>query len=189
MTREQILAMAAAQAEDNLRRFAGCVAATLRWEGGYVDHPQDPGGCTNRGITRATLERWRRAPTTCDDVRDLTEQEARKIYRAHYWNAVQGDALPDGIDLVVFDFAVNSGRRRAVQFLQRQLGVEEDGAIGPVTLAAVHAVNASSAFILQFQDARLDFLRGLDGWGAFGVGWENRVYDIRTRALRMAGPG
>lgn len=189
MTAAEILAIAAAQAEDQLRRFAACVAVTLRWEGGYVDHPKDPGGCTNHGITRATLERWRRAPVTCDDVRALTVAEARGIYRAHYWNALQADALPDGLDLAVFDFAVNSGRRRAAEFLQRQLGVEDDGVIGPVTLAAAHGVTHHTAFIVQFQDARMDFLRGLDGWEAFGAGWANRVVDIRGAALRMVSAG
>lgn len=181
--------LAAGLAEDNLRRFAACVTATLRWEGGYVDHPKDPGGCTNLGITRATLERWRREPTTCDDVRALTLAEARGIYRAHYWNAVMGDALPAGIDLAVFDFAVNSGRRRSVQVLQRQLGVEDDGVMGPVTLAAVHAVDHLNTFLVQFQHSRMEFLRGLETWAEFGAGWANRVVDIRTRALRMAVAG
>ena len=189
MTRAEILAIAAAQAEDQLRRFAACVAVTLRWEGGYVDHPKDPGGCTNHGITRATLERWRRAPTSCDDVRALTEKEAQAIYRAHYWNAVQGDALPDGIDLVVFDFAVNSGRRRAAQFLQRQLGVEDDGVIGPVTLAAAHGVRRPRDFIGEYQDARWDFLQGLEGYATFGQGWDNRVSDVGMHALRMVPVG
>ena len=189
MTRAEILAIAAAQAEDQLRRFAACVAVTLRWEGGYVDHPKDPGGCTNHGITRATLERWRREPTTCDDVRALAEKEARAIYRAHYWNAVQADALPDGLDLCVFDFAVNSGRRRAVQFLQRQLGVEDDGVIGPVTLAAAAGVNDHPAFVEEYQAERLEFLHGLDGWATFGGGWLNRVQDIRKHALRMVPVG
>lgn len=166
-------------------RFAACVADVLRHEGGYVDHPADPGGCTNHGITRATLAAWRRKPVTCAAVAALDGAEARAIYRAHYWNAVRGDDLPSGLDLVVFDAAVNSGRRRAVSWLQQAVGAEPDGAIGPRTLAAVRAVNDRPALIRRLCALRLDFLRRLPTWPDFGRGWQRRVDAVLHRALTL----
>lgn len=166
-------------------RFHACVAEVLGHEGGYVYHPRDPGGCTNFGITRATLEAWRRAPVACADVRAMDVAEARAIYRAHYWNAVRGDDLPAGIDLCVFDAAVNSGRRRAAQWLQHVLGVGADGAIGPVTLGALRRVNDRRTLVHRLGDVRLAFLRDLDTWPDFGRGWTNRVRAVRAAALRM----
>jgi lysozyme family protein len=168
-------------------RFAACVAEVLRHEGGYVDHPRDPGGCTNRGITRRTLEGWRREPVTCEDVRALTEAEARAICRAHYWNAVHGDELPAGIDLVTFDAAVNSGRRRAALWLQQALGVAADGVIGPRTLRAARGANDRATIITRACDLRLAVLRGLETWPDFGRGWSRRVREVRAAALVMAG--
>jgi lysozyme family protein len=170
-------------------RFAACVAEVLRHEGGYVDHPRDPGGCTNRGITRRTLEGWRREPVTCADVRALTEAEARAIYRAHYWNTVHGDEVPAGIDLVTFDAAVNSGRRRAALWLQQALGVTADGVIGPRTLRAARGANDRAAIIARACELRLAFLRSLDTWPHFGRGWSRRVREVRATALAMAGAG
>ena len=166
-------------------RFAACVAEVLRQEGGYVDHPADPGGCTNRGITRATLAAWHRMPVTCAAVAALGEVEARAIYRAHYWNAVRGDDLPPGLDLAVLDAAVNSGRRRAVGWLQQAVGVGPDGAIGPRTLTAVRAMNDRPALIRRLCALRLDFLRGLATWPDFGRGWQRRVDAVRDRALTL----
>jgi lysozyme family protein len=171
--------------DDASMRFARCVAEVLRHEGGFVNHPRDPGGATNRGITQATLADWRGVPVTAEDVRALTEKEAREIYRARYWNAIQGDALPAGLDLAVFDFAVNSGPGRAVRSLQWHLGVHADGAIGPVTLAAVRKINAAR-LAGDLCRARLAWLRGLPTWDAFGKGWTARVVDVERAALQMA---
>jgi lysozyme family protein len=154
---------------------------------GMTDHPRDPGGCTDCGITRRTLEGWRREPVTSEDVRALTEAEARAIYRAHYWTAVHGDKLPPGVDLVVFDAAVNNGRRRAALWLQQALGVTADGVIGPRTLRAARGANDRAAVITRACDLRLVFLRGLDTWPAFGRGWSRRVREVRAAALAMAG--
>lgn len=172
--------------DDATLRFRACVDEVLRHEGGYVDHPRDPGGCTNFGITRATLEAWRERPTTCSDVRTLSVLEARQIYRARYWNAVAGDALPAGIDLAVFDAGVNSGPRRATQWLQAAVGAEQDGAIGPLTILAARSVIAATA-IEAVCSARLAYLRSLATWGTFGRGWSRRVQGVRAAALKMAG--
>lgn len=170
--------------DDASARFAACVAEVLKHEGGYVDHPRDPGGATNRGITLATLADWRGRPVTKEEVRLLTEKEAREIYRAKYWNAIQGDALPGGVDMAVFDFAVNSGPGRAARVLQWQIGVPADGAIGPQTLAAVRKVNAGR-LAGDLCRARLAWMRGLETWPTFGKGWEARVVAVERAALSM----
>ncbi len=166
-------------------RFLRCIPLILAHEGGYVDHPRDPGGCTNRGITRATLEGWRRVPTNCAAVRALGEAEARAIYRTHYWNAVRGDDLPAGLDLVLFDAAVNSGRRRSVEWVQMALGVQADGALGPKTLGAIRRVNDLERLIIGTCSARLDFLESLSTWPVFGKGWGARVTKVRQDAIAM----
>jgi lysozyme family protein len=165
-------------------RFARCVAEVLNHEGGFVNHPKDPGGATNRGITHITLADWRGGPVTAEDVRTMSEAEAREIYRARYWNAIQGDNLPAGVDLAVFDLAVNSGVGRAARMLQQQLGVTVDGAIGPKTLAAVRRVNAAR-LAGDLCRARLAWLRGLNTWPVFGKGWEARVVAVERAALAM----
>lgn len=166
--------------------FLLCVPLILKHEGGYVDHPRDPGGCTNFGITCRTLEGWRRQPTGCEDVRRMDVSEARAIYRAHYWNAVRGDDMPAGVNLVVFDAAVNSGRRRSVEWLQSAVGADVDGAIGPQTLRAVRRVNDRAELIRRVCANRMTFLRSLETWDDFGRGWTRRVTDIQTRAISMA---
>lgn len=165
-------------------RFEACVAEVLRHEGGYSDNPDDPGGATNRGITLATLRDYRGRAVTKDDVRDLSEAEAKAIYRARYWPQC-GDALPAGVDLAVFDFAVNSGPGRAARALQTVLGVAADGAIGPRTLAALARANPRAVAIGVGQN-RLEFLRGLTGWGTFGKGWGKRVAQVTDLAAQMA---
>ena len=121
-------------------RFDQCLDEVLRHEGGYVDHPSDPGGATNMGITRKTLARWRQvSPWWKLDkaaVRGLERAEAARIYRASYWDTSRAGLLPAGLDLALFDFAVNSGPDRAVRLLQAELGVVADGRIGPLTLGA-----------------------------------------------------
>lgn len=169
-------------------RFDRCLALVLAHEGGFVDHPRDPGGATNLGITRAVLAEWRGAEVTADDVRALTEAEAREIYLARYWNVIRGDQLPPGLDLAVFDFAVNSGPRRAARALQRVLNVEQDGVIGRVTLSAARAADRAEA-IDALCELRLAFLRGLDTWSTFGRGWQRRVEAVRSAAQAMAREG
>lgn len=166
-------------------RFASALNFTAREEGGWSDHPADPGGATNHGITIGTLAAWRGKPVTKADVRALTTDEARAIYRANYWNAVRGDDLPAGLDLAMFDWAVNAGPGRAVRGLQRILGVSADGAIGPVTLGAIKG-RSVPAMIHGLCNARLAHLRGLDTWPVFGKGWGGRVERVRAAALAAA---
>ncbi len=98
--------------------FERALSLVLKHEGGFADHPADPGGATMMGITQATLAEWRGRPVTKDEVRALSRVEAGAIYRARYWDAVKGDDLPSGLDLAAFDYAVNSGPARAVRTIQ-----------------------------------------------------------------------
>lgn len=167
-------------------RFPACLACTLEFEGGYVFNARDPGGATNRGITRATLAEWRKNPeVTPEDVKDLSEEETAAIYRARYWHLIRGDDLPPGVDLVVFDAAVHSGPQRAIMWLQGAIGVEKDGKLGPVTIMAAQAAKASIA-IAEICDRRLDFLKKLQTWPLFGNGWSQRLKQVREIALEMA---
>ncbi|ACL57560.1 glycoside hydrolase family 108 protein [Methylobacterium nodulans] len=156
----------------------------LAHEGGYVDHPDDPGGPTNLGVTLGTLSAVLGRPATRADVRALTLAKVAPIYRARYWDAVRGDDLPAGLDYALFDFAVNSGPARAAIALQRLVGVADDGVIGAVTLAAV-ARTDQRWLINALCDSRLAFLRSLKGWPTFGKGWTKRVAGVRTEALAL----
>ena len=126
-------------------QFENAVGLVLQHEGGFVQHPSDPGGATKFGITHATLARARGHPVSVDDVRSLTREEAIAIYRRLYWDAVRAEELPPGLDLAVFDLAVHSGPLRAVRMLQAVLGVEADGIVGPVTLAAARRADVPQA--------------------------------------------
>lgn len=169
-------------------RFAVCLKTVLRHEGGYSDHPADPGGATNMGVTRKTLARWRGvAPWTLlpkSEVKALGKDEVARIYRSLYWDACAAGKLPNGLDLAVFDFGVNSGPDRAVRTLQEALGVETDGIAGPVTLAAAARADRHAA-INAICDRRLAFLRRLATFPTFGRGWTRRVADIRAAALAV----
>jgi len=159
-----------------------CIPRILTHEGGYVDHPRDPGGATNRGITLATFLRYIMPGGTRDDLRALSEAQAVVVYRRRYWDAVLADMLPVGVDYAVADFAVNSGPARAAKCLQRVVGAVPDGRVGPKTLAAVAARDGRDV-VNGLCDARMAFLRRLRSWGAFGRGWTRRVEDVRRDAL------
>ncbi len=164
--------------------FEPCLQVVLKHEGGYVDHPKDPGGATNLGITLKTLQAWRQGPVSKLNVRDLTVVEASRIYRAWYWQAVQGDVLPPGVDLMVFDLAVNSGPPRARRYLQLAVGVPDDGVIGPRTLDAIHKAKPGQV-IEKIRRLRKTFFEQLPTFKTFGEGWMNRLRDVNAVALHM----
>ncbi len=165
--------------------FAAALDETLRHEGGYVDHPLDPGGATNLGITQSTLSAIRGRPVSKAEIMALRRDAAAEIYRARYWKAVHADELPAGVDLAVFDLAVNSGTGRAIRTLQNVLGVPVDGVVGTETLAAARGRDAS-ALVAQISAARLAFLQRLTTWPVFGRGWSRRVHAIEQRGRAMA---
>ncbi len=166
-------------------RFSACLSVVLAHEGGFVDHPRDPGGATKYGITRATLGEALGRPASRADVKSLDLRQAEAIYRERYWLPLQADHLPVGLDLAVFDYCVNSGQRRAVTGLQRAVGVPPDGLIGPRTLAGARAADRRAA-IRSLCAGRLAFLRGLKEWPVFGRGWRRRVSEVESRAIADA---
>ena len=180
------------QAKDE--RFDACLPQVLHHEGGYVDHPRDPGGATNRGITRKTLARWRnispwwRLPKS--EVRALGLAETAAIYRSRFWSTSGAGQSPGGLDLALFDYAVNSGPTRAVKALQGLVGTRRDGLFGPRTRAALAAQIGAiglHALIAALCDQRLGFVERLAAFAVFGKGWRRRIADIRAAALAMAG--
>jgi lysozyme family protein len=145
----------------------------LGHEGGYVDHPKDPGGATNWGVT----ERVARATGYAGHMRDFPVDLAKAIYRRDYWDAVKADQLPEAVRYAVFDAAVNSGVRQAVKWLQRAVGAVDDGVIGPKTLELVANANAHQLKGAMLGD-RLEFMTNLPTWPAFGKGWARRIAGI-----------
>jgi lysozyme family protein len=168
-----------------MSNFGPCVTFTLGWEGGYSNDPHDPGGCTNRGVTLATLSAWRGERCTEQDVLTLSRSETEVIYRARYWAAVRGDDLPAGVDLMVFDFGVNAGPGRSAKFLQHAVQAVPDGYIGPATIAATKA-RQPQLVISALSQAQEGFYRALPGFVRFGTGWLNRCSARHKLALKMA---
>jgi lysozyme family protein len=159
----------------------------LENEGGYVNHPDDPGGATNKGITIATFRRYIKRNGTIADLKALTTQQAVDVYKAQYWDAVRGDDLPSGVDYTVADFAVNSGPSRSAKYLQSALGVTQDGAIGPQTIAAAQAADPK-ALIRKINADRLAFMKRIQGgklWKTFGRGWQRRVDAVQSTSLAL----
>lgn len=168
--------------------FQHALAHVLLFEGGYSDHPSDPGGATNLGITKAVLERFRGRGVTKQEVRALTKEEAAEIYRRYYWLAAACDQLPDGVDLAVFDCAVNQGVGRATRFLQQSANVAVDGAIGPRTLAAVKAAEPE-ALLTEFMARRMNAYGLLTKlFKVFGLGWSRRLVATHGAACALVAP-
>lgn len=163
-------------------RLRACLEQIWPFEGGYVDHPQDPGGATNIGITFDTLRRWRGRAITKADVRNLTKQEAAEIYEQRYWRPLNGERLRTGVDLAVLDFGINSGVSRAAKYTQAIAGVAQDGRIGPITLAALDKI-PSREFIKTLCARRLSFVQSLAIWNTFGKGWSRRIAHMEATAL------
>lgn len=160
----------------------------LKNEGGYINHPDDPGGATNRGITRCTLAAYR--GVSCNNlpiqaVKDLTLEETLAIYRINYWDRCLADDLPNGVDYVVVDYAVNSGVARSAKLLQKIVGANVDGIIGLQTLDKVNAYQDCEKLINIACDHRLAFLQRLRIWRTFKRGWTRRVEGVREEALEM----
>jgi lysozyme family protein len=156
----------------------------LKSEGGFVNHPSDPGGMTNLGVTKATWENWVGRESDEAEMRGLTPEKVEPLYKKKYFDAVRGDELPMGLDYLMFDFAVNAGAGRAIKTLQTAVGVTPDGGFGPMTMAAVQAVDPVD-LIERFSQTKEDFYRSLTTFATFGKGWLNRVADVKVKASAM----
>ena len=156
----------------------------LHHEGGYVNHPKDPGGETNLGVTKRVYEEW----GGTKDMKDLTVEDVAPIYKKNYWDKMKCDDLPGGLDLCCFDFGVNAGPGRSAKYLQTMIGTVADGGIGPNTLKAVaeyveaHGIDKA---ITNFQNARQGYYEKLSTFDTFGKGWTRRVNETTELAKTL----
>lgn len=165
--------------------FFDCLDIILKHEGGFVDHPKDPGGATNKGVTHKTYSQFLGRPLNgVEELKQIPDGHVMAIYKTGYWDTVRGDELPSGVDLAVFDWSVNSGHRRASRALQKVVGASPDGIIGPRTVAAVLCTDPT-AIIKEFDEIRVDFYKSLNTFETFGRGWLKRAEETRDTALKM----
>ena len=169
--------------------FRKSVDFVLAHEGGYVNSFDDPGGPTNKGITIATFRRYIKKNGTTRDLRRLTDNQARIVYKRRYWDEVLGDMLPAGVDHAVFDFSVNSGPSCAARYLQKVTGAVQDGRIGPATLRSATKL-PPEMIIDRIMDERLAYMKRIKHrktkkrlWLTFGRGWQKRINRVRKEAL------
>lgn len=154
--------MAASNREASIKK-------TLTYEGGYTNHPSDPGGATNYGITIHDVRKYVKSDATPADVKALSLTQAIEIYRHKYWGLMECDERPAGVDFVEFDFGVNSGTARALKWR-----AEMDQKLSPV------------AYVKRFCAKRQSFLEGLKTFSVFGKGWSRRVADVEATGVAMA---
>ena len=161
-----------------------CLETILHHEGGYVNHPKDPGGETNLGVTKRVYEEH----GGTKDMKDLIVEDVAPIYKKGYWDKMKGDDLPGGLDLCVFDFGVNAGPGRSAKYLQTMIGTVADGGIGPNTLAKVaeyvdaHGIEST---IENFQAERQKYYESLSTFDTFGRGWTRRVDETTELAKKL----
>jgi lysozyme family protein len=160
--------------------FDKCFEILLGHEGGYVDHADDPGGRTRWGISQRSYPK--------EDIRNLSVERAKAIYKQDYWDACRCDDLPAPLALLVFDAAVNCGPGRSVKWLQKVVGVTQDGTIGPATLSALERTWATKGAATLCRDVlviRLMHHVGLPTWRTFGLGWARRILSLPFAAVQM----
>ena len=165
--------------------FNKCLEMLLHHEGGFVNHPKDPGGVTNLGVTKRVYEQWVGRKVSEQVMRDLTVEDVAPIYKKKYWDRIKGDDLPSGIDWAAFDWAVNSGTGRAAKAVQKVVGAVRDGAIGPKTLALVSKQDPKY-MIQEIGKIRQEFYENLSTFETFGKGWTRRNKETTEVAMDMA---
>ena len=138
----------------------------MEHEGGYVNNPADPGGETKYGISKRSYPG--------EDIKAMTKERAKVIFKRDFWDRVHGDKLHDGVAFQVADFAYHSGPETALRYLQRAVGVADDGHWGPVSQAAAQRASESDT-IMRLTAERLDFWTRLSNWAASGKGWARRA--------------
>lgn len=151
--------------------FPIALKLTLKYEGGFVNNPRDPGGATNMGITIATLSHELGRRASVQEVRNLSKDLAADIYRKKYWNVINGDELPGGVDVLAFDIAVNSGPGRALAWLKECKGM------------------TPAKQVAYLDKRRRNFYRALRTFATFGRGWMARENDLNGHALALVDSG
>ena len=165
--------------------YESALAHVLKSEGLWSDNPADPGGATMKGITLNVYRSWKRnTHISKDELRVIPDDEVYNLYKELYWNKVQGDNLPAGIDYAVFDAAVNMGVGRASKLIQEAAGVTADGVLGPASLSAIQKADTKE-LIEKFSHLKESFYRSLATFQTFGKGWLNRVAEVKTISENM----
>ena len=157
-----------------MSRFKECLEEVLVHEGGFVNHPKDPGGATNKGVTIATFRKYYPGSTVAD-LRNISMYQLQRIYKAGYWDTIDGDGLGPGVDLAVFDLAVNSGVGRAKKEFKKVMHLHKKD---------------DERLVNELCDNRLAFMKSIRGgslWKTFGRGWSRRVARIREMSLKALG--
>ena len=169
--------------------YEKCLEMILHHEGGYVNHPKDPGGMTNLGVTRRVYESWLGHAVDEHTMRGLTPEDVGPLNKKNYWDKVKGDQLPAGLDLCIFDFGVNAGPGRAAKYLQNMIGTVADGGIGPNTLKALaiyeEEVGGVAEVVKEYQKRRQGYYESLSTFETFGRGWTRRTTETTEAALNM----
>ena len=166
--------------------YQHCLEMILHHEGGYVNHPKDPGGETNLGVTKRVYEDFGGEK----DMKDLLVEDVAPIYEKNYWGRMKCDDIPNGLDLCVFDFGVNAGTGRSAKYLQRMIGTVADGGIGPNTLKALKVycdTEGVESAIATYTEVRQEFYESLSTFDTFGKGWTRRNKETELEAFKMAG--
>jgi len=166
--------------------FQACLDLVLKSEGGWVNHPSDPGGETNLGVTKRVWEEYVGHPV--ESLKKLTKADVAPLYELKYWRPCYGEVLPRGLDFVVFSMGINAGPGRSVKLLQSAIGCVSDGVIGPRTRELISASNCAT-LITKFSETRREYYRSLKTFPIFGKGWLSRVDQEEQEALQMAKNG
>jgi lysozyme family protein len=169
--------------EDN---FGKCLEIILKHEGGYVNHPKDPGGITNLGITKRVYESWVEREVSKQEMKDLTPEIVTPIYKKKYWDRCHCDTLSAGLDLSVFDWAVNSGSGKPAKAVQKFVGATQDGVIGKKTLSLIANYNAKD-IVDYLYDVRQKYYESRTTFEYFGNGWTKRNKHTYEVSLKMLG--
>jgi lysozyme family protein len=166
--------------------FKECLELVLKSEGGWVNHPSDPGGETNLGVTKRVWEEYVGHPVKT--MKDLTKDDVAPMYELKYWRPCYCEVLPRGLDFVIFSMGVNAGPGRSVKLLQQSIGCVPDGVIGPRTRELISASNSAN-LIAKFSETRREYYRSLKTFPIFGKGWLVRVDREEQEALDMTKNG
>ena len=171
-----------------MKQYNHCLEIILHHEGGYVNHPSDPGGETNLGVTKKVYDAYcKKNGLRAKDMKSLEVTDVAPIYKTEYWDRVKGDDMPRALALCVFDFGVNAGTGRAAKYLQGMIGTKKDGGIGPNTLKKLdeyireHGVDGA---VRNYQSLRQKYYEKLKTFKTFGRGWTRRVTETTVSALR-----
>jgi len=166
----------------------------IKSEGGFTNDQKDKGnhlpdgreGCTMLGCTQANWENFIGKKVSQDEMKQLTPDDVKPLYKRDYWDAVKGDDFPIGVDYAAFDFAINAGPYESKKLIQTALGVNNDGIFGPATLNAIQNADAID-LLKRFTDAKIKFYQNLSNFNVYGNGWLKRCGEVQLIALNMLG--